>query len=619
MPFIVLPEEWEKVLAFFRNNPYAVKYSKKIHDAKHSFVKLIVDDPAKTDSIFAIANKKYDGVRRLGKGSYGKVKRVKNSANKEFALKIEKGDENLALKDNADPSLQAARTVDFFKGQGLRILENTLLIAANKPQRKRYTLLELIEGETLFDIIRRHQNKPFLTTLQLYLLGLVSAVRILELHEHRIVHADVKAENIRGKIRGNKIFLKPLDYDFAVILKENRSSKTVLEPKGSKLYAAPELISQGRYSFASDIYALGVIFRYIELDDLSELMTAERTEHRLSLPLIISCILDKIHAEHIFLDDDAKEITSYALMKTKVHISMYLSQPRDLADLIDYKIANNYLSFDQCLIIGLLCCIDVLMLHRKKKILINIKPENFSVCLDPTMIRAEIKHIGYSCELEGDEKYVELWGWGEPRIPQEYAAPESKMSLRFSYATDVYSLGKLLKNLGIEPGLMISENPAVRPTLEQAIPDLIIRYATSCINDLPRKMFDEMARSFGIKIDMTKRGFIGEFAIKNIPALDMKDIDNPVPFLSPQSMSSQSTSPLSAGSGSEKNSSHSGELSPNRENTAPSSVPDSDDAKTEYSFLPALFNFKLSLNFSRNTTSKKEKKEKTEKQDKKRF
>ena len=78
---------------------------------------------------------------------------------------------------------------------------------------------------------------------------------LFELKECNIVHRDIKTENI---LLDNKGHLYLTDFELANIIDDNYINRTH-KIRGTISYLAPEVINGRRYSFKSDIWALGIV------------------------------------------------------------------------------------------------------------------------------------------------------------------------------------------------------------------------------------------------------------------------------------------------------------------------------------------------------------------------
>ncbi|PSF37247.1 serine/threonine protein kinase [Aphanothece hegewaldii CCALA 016] len=122
-------------------------------------------------------------------------------------------------------------------------------------QGGRYLVMDYCEGGTLRELMESGQK----ITLQL-ILKLVQDILSALVHAHRkkIIHCDIKPENILLKITSTGYIAKLSDFGIA------RWSEEQLQPyhsggyTGSPAYMAPERF-YGKYSAASDLYAVGIL------------------------------------------------------------------------------------------------------------------------------------------------------------------------------------------------------------------------------------------------------------------------------------------------------------------------------------------------------------------------
>ena len=109
-------------------------------------------------------------------------------------------------------------------------------------------LEEYIEGDSVYEMLKDSCFSPHDTRM----IALDVCRALYTLHEHKIVHRDVKPENII--LRGNHAVL--LDFDAARVIKEGESRDTRM--LGTNGYAAPEQYGLSQTDGRTDIYALGV-------------------------------------------------------------------------------------------------------------------------------------------------------------------------------------------------------------------------------------------------------------------------------------------------------------------------------------------------------------------------
>jgi len=129
----------------------------------------------------------------------------------------------------------------------------------------RYMVMDYCRGGTLRELMESEQKLDSIQSLRLIsdiLLGLEYA------HDCGIVHCDLKPENILLEPQEKSWTARISDFGIARLSEEvNSEVRISIGDTGSPAYMAPERF-YGRYSYASDLYAIGVI--------LFELLVGER-------------------------------------------------------------------------------------------------------------------------------------------------------------------------------------------------------------------------------------------------------------------------------------------------------------------------------------------------------
>jgi serine/threonine protein kinase len=116
-----------------------------------------------------------------------------------------------------------------------------------------YIVMELLSGESLKKTLER--NPISLQRALDLLIQLCQAVS--HLHEHGIVHGDIKPENVLITAQGQ---LKLIDFGIAEWAANSSGKHRPTTLKGTPLYMSPELLtSSSRPTAQSDIYAIGIV------------------------------------------------------------------------------------------------------------------------------------------------------------------------------------------------------------------------------------------------------------------------------------------------------------------------------------------------------------------------
>lgn len=114
-----------------------------------------------------------------------------------------------------------------------------------------YIITELCDGGDLSKFIAQKRGLPEAEAVEI----LKQIVRgYEEISKNRIIHRDLKPANIL--LKDNKI--KIADFGFA--MKATDSRKYSSYNVGSPIYMPPEALNDNKYSFKSDVWAIGVIF-----------------------------------------------------------------------------------------------------------------------------------------------------------------------------------------------------------------------------------------------------------------------------------------------------------------------------------------------------------------------
>jgi len=184
---------------------------------------------------------RYEKVERLGLGSFGEVWKVRDTEREGRApYYVAKIPTSKKLNNQFRKEAAICRRLEGHP--------NSTKIIDVVEERGRVVLIqEFVEGPSLRELLEGPLEKNRKEKILLQLVDIVAYA-----HKHRIVHRDVKPENV--VVRRDSV-VKLLDYGVAKELKEKDISSTMV---GSRPFMAPEQIS-GESQIASDVWALGII------------------------------------------------------------------------------------------------------------------------------------------------------------------------------------------------------------------------------------------------------------------------------------------------------------------------------------------------------------------------
>ncbi|MBM4274655.1 MAG: hypothetical protein FJ128_11050 [Deltaproteobacteria bacterium] len=184
---------------------------------------------------------RYKKVKKLGQGSYGEVWLVLDTE----ALGP---DRLMVAKIPFSPKANAKFRKEAAIGQKLSPHPGVVrLLDLVEEDGKVVLIQEYVAGNTVGDLLTGELPQPLAERIILQLIDVVAHA-----HRHRIIHRDIKPNNLILMPDGT---LKLLDYGAAKILKDKDIGATMV---GSRPFMAPEQI-MGESERRSDIWAIGVL------------------------------------------------------------------------------------------------------------------------------------------------------------------------------------------------------------------------------------------------------------------------------------------------------------------------------------------------------------------------
>lgn len=187
----------------------------------------------------------------LGRGSFGWVYRAFDRAlQREVALKV-------LARDH--PASEAERARFVREARVLASLDHPNIVRIHSITEERGELLislEHLEGATLLEWVR---ERGALSAEEGAAVGLDLCRALAAVHGKGLVHRDVKPANVMRASGGRIVLL-----DFGMTHASRPSERGPVEPGGTPLLIAPELLTEGaKPSPATDLYALGVTLYYL--------------------------------------------------------------------------------------------------------------------------------------------------------------------------------------------------------------------------------------------------------------------------------------------------------------------------------------------------------------------
>ena len=194
-----------------------------------------------------IFNSQYKYISTLAKGSFGTViKSLDLKTNKQVAVKIIS-----KLNDAQEAINQLKKEVSVLKKTNHNNIVN--LYDFYETSSEIYIIMEYIKGGTLKTYMKKNKENLYENTTKKIIFYLLNAINYL--HKLKIIHSDIKPENIMFENEEDISTLKLIDFGLSSFNnKEN-------EYCGTFLYMAPEILFNNKKLLTNeiDIWSVGII------------------------------------------------------------------------------------------------------------------------------------------------------------------------------------------------------------------------------------------------------------------------------------------------------------------------------------------------------------------------
>jgi len=213
--------------------------------------------------------KSYSKIKDIGTGSYGKAVLVKNTENAKFVIK----------KINIAPLSSKEKKDAINEVQVLSTLRHPYIVQYMESFIEDGVLcivMDYCENGDLFNLIQKTRRaKLNFSENQIIRWFTQMALAIKYMHEHHVLHRDLKSQNLF--LKGPTGRLKIGDFGIAKVLDSTTAlAKTVI---GSPYYMSPEICEHKPYSWSSDVWAMGCMLYEMcalrvpfEANDINELV-----------------------------------------------------------------------------------------------------------------------------------------------------------------------------------------------------------------------------------------------------------------------------------------------------------------------------------------------------------
>eukprot|EP01080_Neovahlkampfia_damariscottae_P001607 gene1607-12732_t len=186
--------------------------------------------------------KKLTESNKLGEGGFGAVYELLTGTGKMVAVKemsVDRSDKDALEETMSELVLKDLKHENILEYLGLY-----------EGFSKIYLFTEKCSNGSLQSLIKK-QGGLLLPVLQTYAIQILKGMNYL--HEKKIIHRDIKPGNL---LLDNNFTIKIADFGLALAKNEDENSGGGVQ--GTPLYMSPELIKEGQYSVASDVWAFGL-------------------------------------------------------------------------------------------------------------------------------------------------------------------------------------------------------------------------------------------------------------------------------------------------------------------------------------------------------------------------
>lgn len=198
----------------------------------------------------------YQIERKLGEGAMAEVYCVRGESGASVALKIL----SPGLCDDDDARMRFDR-----EAEALEKIDHAsvarLLARGTAPDGRPYLVSELVEGQTLAEIIASQGPTPALCTVDWMI---EAAEGLAEAWKHHIIHRDVKPANLMLDAKGR---IKLVDFGLAYAIFSGAEAADSSELLGTPTYLSPEMALGQSLDLRADMYSLGATFYHLLLGE----------------------------------------------------------------------------------------------------------------------------------------------------------------------------------------------------------------------------------------------------------------------------------------------------------------------------------------------------------------
>jgi len=184
--------------------------------------------------------------KKLGSGAFGSVVRATDTKHRRtVAVKITQ-----ASREEIDLMLRIPLHENI-----VELIDYWIDGFSNK-----YIVMELADSDLAHVVDEEWSEKPSNTEMRSYVLMLNNGLK--HLHENHIIHRDIKPANVlRFELNNGDMVFKITDFGISRQMNSTYEQQSTMA--GTRMYMAPEMIKEEKYTKKIDIWAMGLLFYYM--------------------------------------------------------------------------------------------------------------------------------------------------------------------------------------------------------------------------------------------------------------------------------------------------------------------------------------------------------------------
>jgi len=193
-------------------------------------------------------DEKYQRIKVLGKGSFGKAYLVKNTVENEFCV-VKQMETSMMDKKEREEAVKEAMLLKRMDHKNIVRFQEVFMTKKGRL----CIVMDYADGGDVHMVLKK-QDGQLLSENRIVEWFVQTCFALRHVHDRKVLHRDLKTQNIFLMESGQ---IKLGDFGIARVLDATKDyAKTMV---GTPYYLSPEIIEDKPYNFKSDIWSLGVV------------------------------------------------------------------------------------------------------------------------------------------------------------------------------------------------------------------------------------------------------------------------------------------------------------------------------------------------------------------------